>query len=221
MSAAGGFDPGRRDRQRRGILAGVADFFPALASVLLWPDRWLCRQPCPAWSACSSVRELRIWRPSVCPMPAWCLSIWLLRLILRLAVFRFGGFGLGGLRFGGLGLLALGLGGGFRLRGRWFLVGEFGRRFQRSAGFGFRRVRLCRFRFGGVDFGSVGFGGVGAGGVWADAGNPVVIARPTDRANDRPIDRAVDRNSGGAGRAGSRRSFAANHSIAQALGLFD
>jgi hypothetical protein len=31
------------------------------------------------------------------------------------------------------------------------------------------------------------------GGVWADAGNPVVMAKPTDRANDKPIDRAVDR----------------------------
>jgi hypothetical protein len=32
-----------------------------------------------------------------------------------------------------------------------------------------------------------------AAGVWADAGNPVVIAKPSDRASARPIERAVDR----------------------------
>jgi len=57
---------------------------------------------------------------------------------------------------------------------------------------------LAASGFAGLGFAAAGFAASGvvasvAAGVWADAGNPVVIARPADNASDKLIDKAVDR----------------------------
>src|SRR6185437_8999527 len=215
MLAARGLDPGRRDRQRRGIPAGrfrlglLSGFgfglrlgFLGLAFGLLRFRR----------RGAGVVRRrfgfggLRLVRCR--PRFVLCLFLGVLDLfrlvIFRLAIFRFAIF-----RFGSLGLfLLLGLLGGFRLRRLRLLVG---RRFRR----GFCRFRLYRFRLGVCGF---RVGGRGGGlGQNREAGEK----REAERQGQRQTDREDGRSYGGsAGRLGHGVPSQRIIKSPSALGLF-